>query len=570
MTRALISRLVPVICVVLLACSISPPSIATSTMSQPSSGVVIGPRGDAGLTGVMPGEGPATQPAILWEAPASGIIMGMAIRDGLLYFAEKDPGLVTAVDRASGSTTWSVDLGPESTVFGPEPAGDLIVVGVWASGGNAIVALDAATGAERWRVATDNLPTAPTYVDGTVYVAAEGGLDADSSLYALDAATGNEKWVFAAPEALDLGERIAVDDGIVVATAWALEDNGAGVYAIDAATGQVLWTFNEVNELTMEPVVGNRLVLITDLPTTWALDLSTGATRWQHSGQSTGGGQAMDASAAYFGYGDQVQAVNLLDGSPLWSAPVSGVAVTPEVAGGIVYSAVWRRSDDPANHSIHAFDAATGAEAWSMEIEHRVSGNQPLAYDGVLYVDTNSGVVAFGGGTPLGGSTAPPGNMPATETTTEGGDYTSAEFGHTISWTVPWHHSEPQSSSEPGQDFVTLLSGDASLAFRASSGVTSPEEMVTFYVTNAQTRQDAEVTFSIDDPDFSRAVARYTVDGTSYIEYVEVRSLPGGGVFLTLLTAPADWFSLAWQAAQQFVTIDQQPPFRAAPAISGG
>lgn len=73
-----------------------------------------------------------------------------------------------------------------------------------------------------------------------------------------------------------------------------------------------------------------------------------------------------------------------------------------------------------------------------------------------------------------------------------------------------------------------------------------------------------------DGPDFGRAVVRYTLDGTAYIEYVEVRTLPGGGIMLTMLNAPADMFSVAHQATQRLISIDQQPPFRAAPLISGG
>jgi outer membrane protein assembly factor BamB len=567
MTRALIRRLVPVILLALVASALPPTALPAIATAQ-SDSIAVGPRGDAGLTGAMPGQGPAAQPSIQWEAPiADGVIMGMAIRNDLLFFATKNPGTFTAVNRASGAVAWSVDLGVDTTVFGPEVAGDLVVASVWAIDGNAIVALDAATGAERWRVATDNLPTAPTYLDGMVYVAAEGGFDADASLYALDATTGTLKWVFAAPEAKDLGERVAVSDGIVVASAWSLEDNGVGVYAIDAATGQVLWTFSGADELTMEPVVGNGVVLVTDLPTTWALDLRSGAMRWQHGGPSTGGGAAMDATAAYFGYGDEIRAVSLQDGSPLWSAPVSGIAGAPTVAEDVVYTAVWKRSEDPTNHWLHAFDAASGIEVWSLEIEHEVDGNQPLAHDGVLYVDTNSGVVAFGSGAPERGGTAPQGDVPATEGAAEGGSYTSAEFGHAITWRAPWQLSEPQSSAEPGQDFVTLSIGDASLAIRAVSGITSPEEMIRFYISRFGTsRAEWTVIDVAEAPDLSHATATYTVSGTSYREYVEVRPLPGGGgILLTILTAPADWFPLGWQAAQQLATVDQQPPFRNAP-----
>jgi hypothetical protein len=154
----------------------------------------------------------------------------------------------------------------------------------------------------------------------------------------------------------------------------------------------------------------------------------------------------------------------------------------------------------------------------------------------------------------------------------ESGEYTSPEFGHAIAWRAPWDLSEPQSSAEPGQDFVTLLTGDATLALRSTSGISSPEEMVSFYASEIQTSHPgAQVTVVVDSPELSRATSRFTIDNTSYIEYIEVRPLPGGnGIFLTILTAPADWFALAWQATQQLVTVDQQTPFRAAPDTDGG
>lgn len=396
-TGACRRRVIPALVLVGL---LSSPASATSASgaAQPPGETVIGPRGDAGLTGSMPGVGPATQPAVLWEVPSDdGVIEGMAIRDGSLFFATRDPGLLRAVDRATGAVMWTTELGPESSVSGPEVAGDVVVIGVWAPEGNAIVAVDAATGAERWRVPTANLPSSPTHVDGTVYVPAEGGLtgDAVSGLYAVEASTGEQRWFFEAPEALDLGERVAVSDGIVVARARSLEDNGVGMYAIDAATGQSIWTFTLTDETGWDPVVRDGTVLVTDLPYSWALDLRTGATRWDRFGPDTGGGVAIGDAAAYFGHGDAIQAVSLTEGSTLWSAPVPGVAGAPVIAGGIVYSAVWKGGEDRSNHSLHAFDSATGAPVWSLEIDYRVDRNQPLAHDGVLYVDTNDAVVAF-------------------------------------------------------------------------------------------------------------------------------------------------------------------------------
>jgi hypothetical protein len=273
----------------------------------------------------------------------------------------------------------------------------------------------------------------------------------------------------------------------------------------------------------------------------------------------------MDSNAVYFGYGDEVQAVSLQDGSPLWSSPVSGIAGPPVIAEGRVYTAVWKRSDDLSNHWLHAFDAASGAEVWSLELEHRVTGNEPLADGGVLYVDTNSSVVAFGSEPVTAGATA-------TEAANAGGAYTSEAFGYTITWVSPWRLSKPQSTASDTRDTVTLLTGDARLAMSATTDVASPAEMIRFYASTVGTsRPNAEVVQIDESAELSRATMRFTIDDTPYMEYVEIRPLPAGnGIFMTVLTGPAEWFGLAFQAGQQLVAIDQQPPFRVGPASSAG
>lgn len=74
-----------------------------------------------------------------------------------------------------------------------------------------VYALEAASGAERWRFATNGVVSAsPTVTDGVVYV---GGWD--TYRYAIDARTGSERWRFKTDNAVDTSA--AVSDGVVYA-----------------------------------------------------------------------------------------------------------------------------------------------------------------------------------------------------------------------------------------------------------------------------------------------------------------------------------------------------------------
>ena len=551
----------PFLAAVLLVTTLTTIPQPALTMAVQSAGdVLIQSRGDAGLSGTMPGPGPVDEPEVLWEAPSSDIIMGMAIRNDLLAFTTKagSQGALQAVDRSTGDELWLVEFGGDATVFGPAATGNLFVVGVWeGAGGGAVIALDAESGEEVWRVEFDSYPVAPTYLDGVLYVAAEGGLDAESAMVALDADSGDELWRYDAPEAMDLGERVAVADGVVVATAWSLEENGIGAYGFDAETGEILWTFTETDEITFDPVVADGIVLITELPFAWGLDLATGEVLWSQSIGGVGGGAALADGIAYYGLEDEVRAFDASTGAEVWTSPVTRIAGAPIVADGIVYTAVWRPSDEPDSHYLHALDASSGDEVWQLALDSQVNGNQPLAVDGVMYVDANSGVIAFGS---EGG---PAEDTPAA---VAGGTYQSEEFEYTIEWEAPWSLNEGQSSVDDGQDFTTLQFGPGSLAIRTASINLGAEEFIDAMVAERESGiDDLEVLGSDGDREFATATLAYTVDGVPTTEYMEVTVVADGTIRLVILDAPAERFPYMFSSASSTITLDGESVFTAEP-----
>ena len=168
-------------------------------------------------------------------------------RDGVAADATPWP---TRLDAGSLTRRWHVPLGPSYS--GPLIVGDKVFVTEARNQSlEAAIALDRATGKEVWRrewegyvkvpfFAKSNgdwIRSTPAYAEGRLFV---GGMR--DLLVALDAATGRELWRIDFPK--QLGKPIP-DFGLVcspLATSDAVYvQAGAGVARVEAATGRVVW-----------------------------------------------------------------------------------------------------------------------------------------------------------------------------------------------------------------------------------------------------------------------------------------------------------------------------------------
>ena len=195
----------------------------------------------------------------------------------------------------------------------------------------ALVALDAGTGQERWRVPIDGgFATSPVVLDGVIYVA---GVKA---VQALNAETGRELWRFGVPGS----------------------------------------TYDPENAYYPELAVGRDLVYVLTgresnlamgswpLTTLRALDLTTGSERWQ-----------IDV--------DQL-------GRPRGSLTALAVSENTVFVGANTWG---ENADDVDPGRFYAFDAATGAERWATDVEFYVEPWTTVD-DGLAYVVDNDEVIA--------------------------------------------------------------------------------------------------------------------------------------------------------------------------------
>ena len=168
--------------------------------------------------------------------PFDVFLSSPVIADGLVYFGSGD-GNVYALDAATGALRWKFHTG-NVVHASPAVSNGMLFVGSWDS---YFYALDAKTGAQRWRFKTGEdhdinnqvgIQSSATVVDGTVYFGCR-----DSHLYALDAASGAKRWAFSTGSSWVVSSP-SVRDGTVY---FATSDSGL-VQALDARTGAMVFS----------------------------------------------------------------------------------------------------------------------------------------------------------------------------------------------------------------------------------------------------------------------------------------------------------------------------------------
>jgi outer membrane protein assembly factor BamB len=258
----------------------------------------------------------------------------------------------------------------------------------------------------------------PRVANGLVYFGGAQDGDYPSSVYALDARTGAMRWrvwtggrEFTAP---------AIANGVVY-----IGSQDGSISALDASTGAVRWRVATSGRGVSSPAVANGAVYVGINGSLVALDASTGALRWQFppktspsptTGASLGTvrPQVQPSGFPYFAFstpvvangvvyadseGDQsVYALDATTGALRWQflPPPSdnGFPEAPAVERGVVY--VVSGHNEPlgsAHGSIYALDATTGALRWRVhDSTHAYSA--PAVADGVIYVSSTEGYVS--------------------------------------------------------------------------------------------------------------------------------------------------------------------------------
>lgn len=257
-----------------------------------SGGTVYVGSGDHNLYAVDAASG-----TLRWKFATKGRVSSSpAVAGGRVYFASFDSAFY-ALDAATGALVWQFATAGERRfsgrhLHGAQPAAEVmpdpfdvflsspaVAAGVvyFGSGDGNVYALDAASGALRWKFHTGNVVHAsPAIADGTLYVGSW-----DSYFYALDAATGRERWRFKTGEDPAINNQVGIQSSAVVADGvvyFGCRDSH--LYALDAVTGARRWAFPSGSSwVVSSPAVrdGRVYFATSDSGLVQALDARSGA-----------------------------------------------------------------------------------------------------------------------------------------------------------------------------------------------------------------------------------------------------------------------------------------------------
>ena len=265
-------------------------------------------RGNAARTGENPGPSPEDRPVVKWKTFVGGeSYASPVVGTDTVYVATKAGSLV-ALRLTNGSERWRTHVGDYVARTTPALAGETLFV----AAGYALLAIDAETGLERWSVPLRFAGSCSPVVDGNlVFVATQEG---HVSAFALE--TGEEVWHYRNDNLL-FGSP-AVAEGVVV-----IADEAGVVTAIDARTGRELWQRPAGGEAFTTPAIARGMTFVaTNEPSLTAFDLKTGSQLWRRDvgGESS---PAAGDGVVYVGGDDQsVRALDAATGETRWSSPL--------------------------------------------------------------------------------------------------------------------------------------------------------------------------------------------------------------------------------------------------------
>lgn len=347
--------------------------------------------------------------SVAWTVDGPGVTSTPVVVDDVVYIGRWD-GRVSALNVADGTEVWSATVSDGAPIDASVAVSETLVhVPV---GNSELVALDRASGEERWRVSLSDHPDAhlfssPTLIDDLLVIglaSVELVMVKDDytfvgAVIGLDAATGAERWRFettanddTAGAGVSVWSSAAVDRqlGLVFIGTGNTYEAPASPYsdsmlAIRYATGELAW---------------HRQFTEGDVYTVFAMppqgpDADVGATP----------NLFRVGDRAVVGVGDKAGVYSVLDrasGETVWAvqttagSPLGGIMTSAAYHDGTVYLTSNRGVDIPeldadTNASdFIALDASNGAERWRTELEAPSFGAVAYA-GGLVYATTVRG-----------------------------------------------------------------------------------------------------------------------------------------------------------------------------------
>ena len=273
---------------------------------------------------------------VRWQSPQRDAFLSVLdVTDGGAYLGTSDDALAdegettVAVDAATGEERWAVPGG--DCFAGRAEAGTLYVD----YANRTVAALDADDGTERWRRPMEALhgrdrsfPTA----GGQLFAAVER--DGNYGMAALDAADGTTTWT----HGLDTEGRFVVGSATAVGDAVVGTEGDGLLFARDAATGEARWERPLRDRVAAPLLAGGTLYAPEIGGTVAAVDAASGDLRWERSVAADGLPTVLSAAGTLLavveaGGETRLVGVDAADGSVRWRRSLPGGRYTVTAAG---------------------------------------------------------------------------------------------------------------------------------------------------------------------------------------------------------------------------------------------
>ena len=257
----------------------------------------------------------------------------LACFGGALYVADAD-GMVIALDAATGNERWQHDIGAPvlgSPNWGPASKdAEYAALYIIAQDDGALYCLDAATGEAKWSA------EGPSRCDGSPGVGAERVVfgSCDAALHVFSAATGQLE------RTIELGEDGQVASGVAIHDGAAISGCRSGkVVGVNLRSGEIAWSsqLTDYEIFTTPAVTSTWIVVGAQNGLVYGLDRAAGVQQWTFD---TAGATPLSAAIAddkvVVSADGTLYLLALENGRRLWSQEVADLITSPAIVGRLV------------------------------------------------------------------------------------------------------------------------------------------------------------------------------------------------------------------------------------------